>query len=77
MKKGRNIEETCASNSEKVKKYAQRLPQGHWIFIGPGEEMKWYATRNFRLEGKWNSKAEKWYRTSRRRSTPFSQVSVH
>ena len=33
----RNVEETCASNSKKVKLHAQRFPQGHWTFIGPTE----------------------------------------
>ena len=51
----RNIEETCASNSEKVKLYTQRFPKGHWTFIGPGTEMKSYGTRDFRPDGKWNS----------------------
>ena len=55
----RNIEETCISNSERVKLYAQQIPQDHWTFIGPGNEIKWYGTRNCRLEGKWNSIAAK------------------
>ena len=44
----------------KIKKlYAQQFPLGHWTFIGPGDEMKWYGTRNCRPEGKWNSTAAK------------------
>ena len=55
----RNIEETCASNSEKVKLYTQRFPEGHWTFIGPGTEMKCYGAREYRLEGKWDCIAAK------------------
>ena len=28
----------CTSNSEKVKAYAKRFSQGHWTFLGPGDE---------------------------------------
>ena len=34
----------CISNSEKVKEYAKRFSQGHWTFLGPGNEKKWYGT---------------------------------
>ena len=30
----------CISNSEKVKEYAKRFLQGHWEFLGPGDEKK-------------------------------------
>ena len=33
----------CSSNSEKVKEYAKRFSQGHWTFIGPGDEKKWFT----------------------------------
>ena len=55
----RNFEDTCISKSERVKLYAQQFLQGHRTFIGPGDEMKWYGTRNCRPEGKWNSIAAK------------------
>ena len=48
-------EETCISNSEKVKTYVQRFSQGHWF--GPGDEKKWYGNRNYKPEGKWDSVA--------------------
>ena len=31
----------CISNSAKVKAYAERFSQGHWTFLGPGDEKKW------------------------------------
>ena len=40
----------CISNSEKVKEYAERFLQGHWTFLGPGDEKKWQG-------GKWDSTA--------------------
>ena len=41
------------SNSEKVLEYAKRFLQGHWTFLGPGDEKKWYGT----LSRKWDSPA--------------------
>ena len=37
-------EENCISNSEKVKMYVKRFSQGHWTFLGPGDERKWYGS---------------------------------
>ena len=50
-------EEICISNSEKVKMYAKKLSQGHWTFLGPGDEKKkkWYGNCNYHPEGKWSS----------------------
>ena len=31
---------------------------GHWSFLGPGEEEKWYGTKNYKPEGQWNSTAD-------------------
>ena len=45
-------DENCISNAEKVKNYAMRLSQGHWTFLGPGTEEKWYVS-------KWNCTADK------------------
>ena len=51
----RGNSEECISNSEKVKNYAKRFPRGHWTFLGPGDEKKWYGTLSNPLEGKWGS----------------------
>ena len=51
----RNNEETCTSNSEQVKWYAQRFQKGHWTFIGPGDEWKWYVW-NKRVPTRWKMK---------------------
>ena len=45
----------CISNLEKVKEYAKRFLQGHWTFLGPGEEKKWYGTLLYTTEGTWDT----------------------
>ena len=47
----------CISNSEKDKEYAKRFLQGHWTFLGPGEEKKWYGALPCTFGGKWDSTA--------------------
>ena len=47
----------CISNSEKVKTYAKRFSQGHWTFLCPGDEKKWYGTLHYTPEGKWDTTA--------------------
>ena len=36
--------ERCMSKSEHVKNYAKRFSRGHWTFLGPSDEKKWYRT---------------------------------
>ena len=36
----------------------KRFQLGHWSFVGPGDEDKWYGTHNDELEGKWNITAD-------------------
>ena len=42
---------------QKVKEYAKRVSQGHWTFLGPGDDKKWYGTLPCTPEGKWDSTA--------------------
>ena len=49
-KKGNS--EICISNSEQVKNYAKRFSRGHWSFLGPGDEEKWFGTHTYKPEGK-------------------------
>ena len=75
--KKENNEETCTSNSEQVKWYAQRFQKGHWTFIGPVDEWKWYGTREYRPEGKWNSIAAKMIRNFLETNHPvFTSISA-
>ena len=39
------------------KKY--RFPLGHWSFLEPGSEKKWYGTYDCKLDGSWDRTAEK------------------
>ena len=71
------IKETCASNSERVKSFAKRFPKGHWTLIGPGDEWKWYGTREYRPEGKWDSTAAKTIRNFQETHHPvFTDISA-
>ena len=38
--------------------FAKRFPAGHWSFLGPGSETKWYSTYNERPQGEWDKVAE-------------------
>ena len=51
-------EEICANNSETIKQYAQRFLGGHWSFLGPGSEDKWYGTYTDKPDGSWDRMAE-------------------
>ena len=48
-------EENCTSNSGKVKMYAKKCSQGHWTFLGPGDEKKGSGNCHYKPEGKWDS----------------------
>ena len=37
---------------------ADLFPRGHWSFLGPGSEEKWYGTHTNRPDGSWNHSAE-------------------
>ena len=36
-------DENCISNAEQVNNYSNRFLPGHWTFLGPGSEKKWYG----------------------------------
>ena len=57
MQKGN--EKLCVNNSKRVEEYAWRFPRGHWSFLGPRSEKKWYATYNSKPNGCWDRTAEK------------------
>ena len=39
----RGNEELCGNNSRSVAEYARKFLRGHWSFLGPGSETKWYG----------------------------------
>ena len=51
-----NDTENCISNAEKVKNFSKRFLPGHWTFLGPGSEKKWYGSS---YDGQWDCTANK------------------
>ena len=51
-------EELRSGHSKTVTEYARRLAHGHWSFLGPGSEKKWYGTHTSKPNGKWDRVAE-------------------
>ena len=52
-------EKISENKSKRVEEYARRFPRGHWSFLGPGSEKKWYVTYNSKPNGCWDRIAEK------------------
>ena len=52
-------DEICENNSKTIEEYARRFPRGHWSFLGPGSEKKWYGTYDRKPDGSWDRIAEK------------------
>ena len=53
----KNNEDSCALTSRKIKEYASKFNDGHWAFLGPGEESKWYQGYATNHGGKWDLRA--------------------
>ena len=49
-------EDSCIINSRKIIMYASRFIDGHWVFLGLGEESKWYQGYAVNC-GKWELRA--------------------
>ena len=47
-------EEQCGSDAHEVANYARRFLRGHWSFLGPGSEKKWYGTYSDKPDGVWD-----------------------
>ena len=41
-----------------VSEHARKFPHGHWSFLGPGSEQKWYGTNTYKLDGQWDRVAD-------------------
>ena len=52
-------DELCANNSKTIEEYAKRFPCGHWSFLQPGSEKKWYGTYDGKPDGSWNRTTDK------------------
>ena len=53
----KDIEDSCALTSRKIKEYASKFNDGPWAFLGPGEESKWYQGYAAECGGKWYLRA--------------------
>ena len=62
--------DTSCGSKERMKKNAWRMPnsflcmqkdlgKGHWSFIGPGSEKKWYCISEDSPQGVWDKMAER------------------
>ena len=49
----------CESNAQLVSLFARRFGAGHWSFLGPGSERKWYSISEDSPQGEWDKMAEK------------------
>ena len=54
----RGNKENCNSNAHRNTEYARRFTQGHWSFLGPGSEKKWYGTHAHKPDREWEMTAE-------------------
>ena len=51
--------EKCEKNSVEVATYTRRFTRGHWSFLGPGSEKKWYGTCSDKPDGDLDRTAER------------------
>ena len=54
----RGNKENCIANALRVTECARRFTQGHWSFLVPGSEKKWYGTHADKADGEWDKTAE-------------------
>ena len=51
---GKGNKEMCITNSLSVAGYARIFAHGHWSFLGPGTEKKWYGIHTHKPNGEWD-----------------------
>ena len=52
-------EKECLANARLVPLCPRKFGKGHWSFIGPGSEKKWYSIREDSPQGIWDKIAER------------------
>ena len=72
----RNKKSLCIANSASVSNYAKRFPQGHWSFLGPGTQEKWYGSHTYKPDGKLNQVAEQMILNFRESGPLYSEEQV-
>ena len=66
----------CPWNCEQVKNYAKRFQRGHWSSSGQETKTHGLGRTTANLEENGIALRKTWWRTSRKRDTHFSEVSV-
>ena len=69
--KGEEKFKKCISNSTEVKTYTLRFPKGHWSFLGPAREYKWYGTHTYKPDGEWKRSTDMMMITFKESGHPF------
>ena len=54
----KNNKKECESNGQLFSLFAKRFGAGHWSFLGPGSEKKWYSVCEDSPKGEWDRIAE-------------------
>ena len=54
----RGNKENCFANALRDTEYDRRFTRGHWSFLGPGSEKKWYGTHVNEPDGEWDKTLE-------------------
>ena len=72
----KGIDELCVNNSKTNEEYAERFPRGHWSFLGPGSEKKWYGTYDGKPNGSWDRIAEKMMQKFQRSGHPIFRCTI-
>ena len=70
-------EKECLANAKLVSLYSRRFGKGHWSFIDPGSEKKWYTMKEDSPQGIWDNLAEKMCWNSLRADVQFSVLRPH
>ena len=56
--KKKETQKDVNTNSQTVASYARKFPCGHWSFLEPGSEKKWYGTCTDKPDGPWDRMAD-------------------
>ena len=67
-------EDSCVVTSRKIKEYASKSNDGHWAFLAPGEESKWYHGYAAEYGGKWDLRASQMVENFENSGHPVFQV---
>ena len=61
---------------KRVEEYDRKFLRGHWSFLGPGSEKKWYATQNCKPNRSWDRTAEKMLQNFQRSGHPIFHSTI-